>query len=271
MMHRTARAISAPPLAPLVRRPAHACGLNQIASIVHRGLDPLILSLTGATALLRDAQDLCTDAGFSLLLAVLLLPFVLDWAGAYDPPGHRKAWAWRPAALGIALLFGGVLGAALVTGGADPALRAGGLFWFLGTLGGCLAARSVVSLVTRRLAAPRWLQPRTALVSFGTPDPQLVHEIARTTRLQGRFDARTGDLRRALTSLDGTLDDVVALGQRRPLDCVIVALPPHADGQLPAILHRLKSLAVDVVVAPPRLDLAPVDASARDGLAPLAA
>ncbi len=211
--------------------PGHRLGLSFPGELAELVVCGAVLS----PALLRDPQLATSGAAQALapVLArllrrgLLLLGILLGLGFATRAlDGLSRAWVVMWAASGLALVAAG---------------RAGFAAW----LGG-LERRGV-------------LREAVAIVGAGPLADRLIRHLHQVSagriEVVGVFDDRRSRLPLDCTLPRGTVADLVALGRGRPLDWVIVTLPPWAEARLAEVVHALKSLSVEVALCPTHVGL----------------
>jgi hypothetical protein len=216
------------------------------ASAALRGLDIALLGAAGAVAL---ASPLAADVGFEpglvnlLLVATLFLPFVLDRTGCYEANRlHELGHLCRAVLVGGAIVFGALFAVGFATDAFDAPMRGWLLAWSVLSLAATLAGRAVFWVATQALIAAGRLRETIVVVAASADGHQLADRLAaqrvQPVEIAGVFG---GD--------DAALAELVKLGQTRRLDKVVIATV-SPDERLPRMIHVLKSLAVDVLIAP---------------------
>jgi Undecaprenyl-phosphate glucose phosphotransferase len=124
-----------------------------------------------------------------------------------------------------------------------------------------IASRLIARWLLARMTATGLFDSRIAVYGAGRVAERLAAHIADpslATRLVGNYDDRSSrDHHGDAYPVNGTLDDLIALGRRGGVDQIIIALPPSADrrthdvarrlSQLPVSLHVCTHLASDLV------------------------
>jgi FlaA1/EpsC-like NDP-sugar epimerase len=226
------------------------------AAAALRGLDIAALTLAGclAFAVARPsvAFGLGSEYGRDLLIAAFFLPFVMDQVGGYRPDRlHRLGHLLRSAALGGAILFGALLATGLAVDAVSPPVGAWLAAWLLASIAVMTAARAAFWMVSQRRVADGRLRDSVAIVGTDTETLRLAGALGRQRGrpldIVGVFrtDSSPADMR-----FTGTLDDLVELGKTRRIDKVIVAAAPAGHQQTDRVVHALKALAVDILLAP---------------------
>ncbi|MDB5411221.1 MAG: putative glycosyl transferase [Rhodospirillales bacterium] len=128
--------------------------------------------------------------------------------------------------------------------------------WFSASLGGMVAARGVVWLLARGWAVQGRLARNIAVVGGGQLGERLIQALRRpdeeAINIIGVFDDRES---RVPTSVEGapkigTIDDLVTYSRHNRVDQIIVALPWAAEKRIGDVLHKLRSLPIDIGLAP---------------------
>jgi FlaA1/EpsC-like NDP-sugar epimerase len=238
--------------APARAMPAHA---TPFAVARLRALDIAALALAGVVALAvvapSTASALDTQFGRDLLIAAFFGPFVLDHTGSYRPEHlHRLGHLLVSLGRGTGLLVGALLAVRLTIGAIGEREGAWLAAWTVLSLATMSAARAAFWIGMQRRVASGALRETVAIVGADPAALRLAGALGRQNQaleIVGVFSsgARTADPRFA-----GSLADLVQLGQVRRIDKIIVAAPTSGDAAVHRVIHTLKSLAVDILLAP---------------------
>ncbi|WP_020648758.1 exopolysaccharide biosynthesis polyprenyl glycosylphosphotransferase [Solimonas variicoloris] len=209
-----------------------------IAALLVRELDPggFDASISGRYGLLASSMS-------------LFAPFVLHVRRAGSMRGTARAL--RELA-GPYALFCAIAALALIVNGDAGGAAAQWLgFWLLSGFALLLALRSLV------LRAPA--REVVAVVGAGPATDRLVRHLqrrdGRDVELIGVFDDRATRTGQGAVARRGTVDSLIELGRRQPIDLVLIALPDHAEERIIDLLKRLKSLAVSIAMCPCGIEL----------------
>lgn len=219
-------------------------------------LDPLCLLAAAWLASPRPAAELLWPA---VLAAAALSLFVL-----YDPRFGRQASRGGLAAVLRAhgLRFGVFAALLLGLGAAGGRLQDLQTAWLLSWLAAALAltslARVLLAVELQRLQRAGRLAEVIAVVGAGQAAQRLVHALRRDggqgVELLGVFDDGFEGALPAEARPRGTVQDLIALGQTRKIDWIVLALPAQAEHRLPQVLTRLKTLSVPIGLCPRHLE-----------------
>jgi Undecaprenyl-phosphate glucose phosphotransferase len=142
------------------------------------------------------------------------------------------------------------------------------ILWFAGSFAGMAAARAGLKLLQRRWILEGRLTRTVAIVGGGSHAARLVRRFAVAgetgtsgpgngappVKVLGYFDDRAERADPLLEKLGcfrlGTVDDLMQLVRREPVDQIIVALPWSAETRVLTLLRRLRSLPIDIALAP---------------------
>src|SRR5258706_7137227 len=109
-----------------------------------------------------------SEYGRNVLVATIFLPFVLEKAGCYKPAAlDHLGSLCRTAAIGCAIVFGGLLGVGVATNALSELSRLWTAVWFTATFGGMLATRVVLAGAITRLRAAGHLRETVAIIGAG--------------------------------------------------------------------------------------------------------
>ena len=201
------------------------------------------------------ATGVSSALAHAALVAAVLAPFIL-----YDRQFGAVASRGRMAALmGSHVLRFSMLGALLFgVGLASRALDDLPRGWMLICFAGSLVLSSLTRLLTgpylKRLQRQENLCEVVAVVGAGPVADRLVHALRQTcsasVEVLGVFDDRAGRAEPGSLTPEGTLEQLIELGQTRKIDWVLLTLPPGAEHRLQSIVERLKALAVPIGLCP---------------------
>jgi Undecaprenyl-phosphate glucose phosphotransferase len=106
----------------------------------------------------------------------------------------------------------------------------------------------------RRLQIRGRLTEVVAVVGAGEAADRLTRALrqtrSETIEVLGIFDDRLDRAEAGTTRACGNLDQLIALGQTRRIDWILVTLPPAAEQRLVELVERLKTLAVPIGLCP---------------------
>lgn len=211
--------------------------------------DPVaLLAAAWGAAALQDtplAGDALAIAGFATLLA----PFVLrDGHFGARVAARRHARLLQAHALRFVLLASVVLATAAVSGALDAASGAWLLAWAALAFVATGAVRAAVALALVALQRRGQLAEVVAIVGAGPVAERLREELGRapphTVQCLGVFDDRLGAARAAGAA--GSLAQLVALGQARHIDWIVLTLPASAERRIGDLVQRLKALSTPI-------------------------
>ena len=232
-------------------------------------LDPLCIVVAASIATLLcsywhllplPAPDFADSASAATWFAAVFAPFVLR-----DPHfgvrvgraqlrtlmrAHARRWALMVAAI-------------VVLGVISDTLDRFPIAWLFLWLAASLVATSFTRLLVvawlRRRQRQGHLTEVVAVVGSGTLADRLVDALQRgaprSTELLGIFDDRT--TRIGQIGRTGDLAQLIELGKKRRIDCIVLTLPPTAEQRLNETLQRLKALAAPIGLCPQHLELPP--------------
>ena len=190
------------------------------------------------------------------LVGALLLPFVLQWCGLYQPrnvlskPRTVRA-VFRGAAAFTAMV--------LLIGAATDTLNPGSLLWGAIWLGMSfalfLATRFAVARGITVMIQRGRLRDIVAVVGVGQLADRLVDHL--TTRhtlnpdrcpveVVGIFDDRSERLPAGCRAASGGLDSLITLGEQGVIDRIVITLPWSADERLLDICRKLRALEIEI-------------------------
>lgn len=209
-------------------------------------LDPLCVV---GSAVVAAALKAGTPSAGATAVAAVAATFILydGRLGAMALQGRLQqllgAHALRFAVLAAVLLG---LAAASRTLAAFPADLL--VAWFGSSLASTALARVGVARLLQRLQRRGAFAEHVAVVGDGDCAQRVVQALTASgphaVELLGVFD-------------DAALAQLIALGQRRRIDCILLALPPDSQPRLARLLQRLKALAVPIGLCPQQLDPPP--------------
>lgn len=190
-------------------------------------------------------------------IAAFAAGFIFHWNGLYRLQGFaagqlklgKLAASWSIVVLGLI-----VLGFALKVSSDVSRVWIG--LWFTAALAGMTGVRGGLCLRARRWVAEGRLARYLAIVGGGEHGERLVAALRRAgdegINVIGVFDDR-GDRvgpQIAGVPLLGTVDDLVTYARYNRVDQIVVALPWSAETRVLQILRKLRSLPVDIRLAP---------------------
>ncbi|WP_298829530.1 WecB/TagA/CpsF family glycosyltransferase [uncultured Piscinibacter sp.] len=250
-----------PASAPPVRLSYHLVAMSAALFLL---LDPLSLLAAAWLALPMQAgsaglrADLGAAALTAALVAAVLALFILD-----DPRFDGGASSGRSApvlgahALRFALFVLLLLGLVAASGVLETLPWAWLLSWLAGSLLLTSLSRVLVARGLQRLQRAGRLTEVIAVVGAGQAAQRLVHALRRDSahsiELLGVFDDGFEGALPSEARARGTVPDLVALGQSRKIDWIVLALPAQAEYRLPQVLKQLKALSVPIGLCPRRL------------------
>ena len=197
-----------------------------------------------------------------VVVGALVVPFVLHDREFYrqgEKSGYRMAFANHIVRFGM---YAGVTSAIVVALQQFDAFPA---TWMAGWFGlSLLMTLSFRVLLTRQLQVLEnkgIFRETIAIVGAGPLADRLIQHLYQVkpggVEIIGVFDDRSA--RPAVGGVhapSGTLHDLIELGKKRNIDCIMVTLPCTAEHRLLAITHKLKTLAVAVALCPEQVGLA---------------
>jgi Undecaprenyl-phosphate glucose phosphotransferase len=225
-----------------------------------RAVDCIIVFMASWLAFVLHLGDTGVEASSYILLGVVgsfLAGNALQIAGAYRLSAIRDPLSAlggsMQAVASVALIFI-VIGFLTQTSVAWSRLWAG--LWFVFTIVGLTGSRAALHMCTRRWAENGSLQRNVAGVGAGPEAERLLAHIAGagdpTVRIVGVFDNRATRVPGVVAGhpVRGRVADLRAFTKVVPVDEVIVAIPWTAEDSLVSIFSQLRSLPVDVRLAP---------------------
>jgi Undecaprenyl-phosphate glucose phosphotransferase len=191
------------------------------------------------------------------VIAAFAAGMIFHWNGLYRlhglTPGQLKlgklAASWSIVVLGLI-----VLGFALKISSDVSRLWIG--LWFAAALAGMAGVRGAVCLRARRWVAEGRLARNIAIVGGGEHGERLIGSLLRADdeglNVIGVFDDRGNRCAPSIAGVPrvGTVDDLVTYARYNRVDQIIVALPWAAEARVLQILKKLRSLPVDIRLAP---------------------
>ena len=239
-----ASAVAAPRTsAALLLRPLPS-SVAPFAGAALRALDIALLVGAGTIALASPLVGGFEPGMTNLLLvAALFLPFVLDRMGCYEAAKlHELGHLSLTVLLGVGIVFGALFAVGVATDAFDAPTRSWLGTWATLSAVAVLAGRAGFWVATQALVAAGRMRETVAVVAASAEGTALAEQLAaqrvQPVEIAGVF---AGD--------DAALAALVTLGQTRRLDKIIISTAAP-DARLPRMIHILKSLAVDVMVAP---------------------
>jgi Undecaprenyl-phosphate glucose phosphotransferase len=141
--------------------------------------------------------------------------------------------------------------------------RAWMLMWFAASLVGMVSLRTALKLLQKHWVSEGRLTRTVAIVGGGSHAGRLVRRLAiagepgigvPNIKVIGYFDDRKERadpvLQEAGCHRLGTIDELMTLARREPLDQIVIALPWSAETRVLQLLRKLRSLPIDVALAP---------------------
>lgn len=224
--------------------------------------DAVLPALVGLGALAFYDGGIGDDGLYlvAIATAVLLTANAFHLLGLYsiDGLGNIQRQIAR-LLVGWACVLGLLLLAAFAAKVTSHFSRVWSLTWFVGTAGGFLVLRLAVHELLRHWSRIGRLTRDIAIVGAGDHAQRLIEHLRRhgerDFRVVGVFDDRAAG--RAIppvagVEVRGTVDDLVALARRRPLDQIVVAMPWANEARIMGVMRRLWTLPIDIRLAPDR-------------------
>jgi Undecaprenyl-phosphate glucose phosphotransferase len=191
------------------------------------------------------------------VLAILVAGALFHWNGLYRLQGvtaaHMKlgklAGSW-----GIVILALIVAGFLLKV--SSEFSRAWLAIWGFVALGAMAGARGALCLQARRWVAAGRLSRNVAVVGGGEHGERLIAALERAgeegLNVIGFFDDRNDRVGASLGGIPkvGTVDDLITYARYNRVDQIVVALPWAAEQRVMQVLRKLRSLPVDIRLAP---------------------
>lgn len=193
--------------------------------------------------------------GRAALAAAVLAPFLLcDRAFVAFASAGQTAAVVRCYVVRF-LMFTGVVAAIGLASRPLAELPGGWLaFWFAATLAVTALTRLQLVALLRRLERSGTLAESIAVVGAGPVADRLIRHLRQTrgdsVHILGVFDDRTTRHAGLVNPPTGSVADLLDLGKTRPLDWILLTLPPTAGDRLQGLVHRLKALAFPVGLCP---------------------
>ena len=209
-----------------------------------RALDVALLVGAGTVALASPLAGTFEPGMANLLLvAALFMPFVLDRTGCYEATKlHELGHLCRTVLFGAGIVFGALFAVGVATDAFDAPMTGWLGAWATLSALAVLAGRALFWVGTQALVAAGRMRETIAVVAASADGHDLATQLAaqrvQPVEIAGVFGAD-----------DAALAALVKLGQTRRLDKVVISTV-SPDARLPRIIHILKSLSVDVLVAP---------------------
>ena len=191
--------------------------------------------------------------GGVILGAALLCPFALQAAGAYGgkPRIPLSRTLWR-GGVGSVYLFAAVLILGFLFKASATLSRVWTALWAMSFLASVLALRLSLWTGLRALSRVSVLREGVAVVGATALGAQVVERLRHGSPypvdVLGVFDDRRAGRDDGAAEVDGSIEDLIRLGQDQALSHVILALPWTAEARVGEIVDRLKALSVDVTV-----------------------
>ena len=203
---------------------------------------------------------LWSSLGEKVLVVSVLAPFLLYYRRTPHKTGPRWPLVQLPAFEAHFLkLVGLVLCLGVVTRSLDAVPRVLLVLWLGLSFVLTLSCRAGVAAYLRRLERKGILCESVAVVGAGPVADRLIRYLLQlrphSIRIVGVFDDYARDERPGTFGCTGSIADLIALGQRRPIDWVLITLPGTAEDRLKPMVHALKSLAVTVALCPQNIGL----------------
>jgi Undecaprenyl-phosphate glucose phosphotransferase len=191
------------------------------------------------------------------VIAAFAAGMIFHWNGLYRLQGlaagqlklGKLAASWGIVVLGLI-----VLGFALKVSSDVSRLWIG--LWFAVALAGMTGARGALCWRARRWVAEGRLARNIAIVGGGEHGERLVTSLLRAgdegINVLGVFDDRGDRVAPSIAGVArvGTVDELVTYARYNRVDQIIVALPWAAEARVLQILRKLRSLPVDIRLAP---------------------
>jgi FlaA1/EpsC-like NDP-sugar epimerase len=264
---------------PLRRGVDRPVSLVIVAGIL-RATDLCLVIAAGLVVRLLYASGMESVDWHEYALAIMLATFaagtVFQWNGLYRLHGltasHLKlgnlVLSWTVVVLGLI-----VAGFFFKISSDFSRLWVG--VWFAVSLAGMVAARGVLWLLARGWAVQGRLARNIAVVGGGDLGERLIQALRRpdeeAINIIGVFDDRETRVPRSIQGAPkiGTIDDLVTYSRHNRVDQIIVALPWAAEKRIGDVLRKLRSLPIDIGLAPDLIGFQ-VNHAAPDGLPPAA-
>lgn len=187
-------------------------------------------------------------------VAAVLAPFILydrHFGSLVSRGGTRRFL--RPFTLRFAALAALVLMLGVVTQTLHRFPLGWLMLWFVASLALTLLSRALTAKALRTLQHRGAGTQSVAIVGAGPLADRLVAELRQgqsdTVELLGVFDDRHFRSKRVRIAPVGDLSRLVEIGKSRPIDWILLALPPSAEHRLRAIVQQLSTLSVPIGLA----------------------
>ena len=207
------------------------------------------------------------DVGRAALAAAVLAPFILcDRAFVAFASAGQTAALVRCYAVRFVMFAGAVVAIGFASRSLARLPGAWLALWLGGTLLVTALSRLLLVTTLRRLERRGVLAETVAVVGAGPRADRLIGQLRQARgegiEILGVFDDRTTRLAGCANPPVGSIADLIELGGRRPMDWILLALPP-SEPRLRALVHRLKALAVPVGLCPPDAPREPAPAASE--------
>jgi Undecaprenyl-phosphate glucose phosphotransferase len=191
------------------------------------------------------------------VLAAIGAGVIFHWNGLYRLQGltagqlklGKLAASWSIVVLGLI-----VVGFALKI--SSDVSRLWIVMWFSAALAGMALTRGALCLRGRRWVAEGRLLRNVAVVGGGEHGERLIASLLRTDdeglNIIGVFDDRGNRVPSAIHGVPhiGSVDELVTYARYNRVDQIMVALPWSAETRVMQVLRKLRSLPVDIRLAP---------------------
>jgi Undecaprenyl-phosphate glucose phosphotransferase len=219
--------------------------------IIATGLVARAAYLSGSEPLYWQEYD------FANLLAVFAAQTVCQWNGVYQLNGlgaaqlklGKLAASWSVVILGLI-----VAGFVFKISSDFSRLWLG--TWFATALGAMAALRGALWLRGRSWVAQGRLSRVISVVGGGEHGARLIESLQRPDEegiaVIGFFDDRRDRVRSEIGGIPkiGNVDDLIIYARHNRVDQIIIALPWAAEARIQQVLRKLRSLPVDIRLAP---------------------
>ena len=197
--------------------------------------------------------SLTGELGRAALAAAVLAPFILCNRAFIAVASGGQSGAFLRCYAARFLMFAGVVAGIGIASRPLETLPHEWLgLWLINTLAITVLARVALVGNLRRLERKGILREAIAVVGAGPLADKLIWHLLRTRgdsfEFLGVFDDDLG--REAVNKPNGTIADLIALGQSRSMDWILLAQPDDGGGELAAVVHRLKVLAAPIGQCP---------------------
>lgn len=194
------------------------------------------------------------DVGRAALAAAVLAPFILcDRAFVAFASAGQTAALVRCYAVRFVMFAGAVVAIGFASRSLARLPGAWLALWLAGTLVVTVLTRLLLVTTLRRLERRGVLAETVAVVGAGPQADRLIGQLRQARgegiEILGVFDDRATRLEGCANPPAGSIAALIALGGRRPIDWILLALPA-SEPRLRALVHRLKALAVPVGLCP---------------------